>query len=69
MEDDGLFKAMVLSLTGQNLFVLTDYTGLDPEVSVSPGGADLLNGLPIYGIDYTGFPRPRTITLGLNAKF
>ncbi|MEP2936071.1 MAG: SusC/RagA family TonB-linked outer membrane protein [Gilvibacter sp.] len=72
MEDDGLFKSMVLSLTGQNLFVITDYSGLDPEVSVAPAasvGNDLLNGLPVYGIDYTAFPRPRTITIGLNAKF
>ncbi len=69
LEDGGLFTAMVLSVTGQNLFVITDYSGLDPEVSVSPGSGDLLNSLPVYGIDYTGFPRPRTITFGLNAKF
>lgn len=69
LDDDGLFKSMVLSVTGQNLFVITDYSGLDPEVSVSPGSEDLLNGLPVYGIDYTAFPRPRTITFGLNAKF
>ncbi|NNK72258.1 MAG: SusC/RagA family TonB-linked outer membrane protein [Flavobacteriaceae bacterium] len=66
---DGWFKSLVLSATGQNLFVITDYTGLDPEVSVSPGGGDLLNGLPVYGIDYTAFPNPRTFTIGLNAKF
>jgi len=69
LKEDSLFDALALSLTGQNLFVITDYSGLDPEVSVTPGGGDLLNGLPIFGIDYTSFPRPRTFTLGLNAKF
>ena len=53
----------------QKIFVITDYTGLDPEVSSSPGGDDLLNGLPVFGIDYAAYPRPRTFTLGLNAKF
>lgn len=66
---EGLFKSMRLSLNGQNLFVITDYSGLDPEVSVQPGAGDLLNGLPTAGIDYTSFPRPRIWTIGLNATF
>tara|TARA_R110002051_G_scaffold141279_1_gene214279 strand:+ start:3079 stop:6186 length:3108 start_codon:yes stop_codon:yes gene_type:complete len=66
---EGLFKTMRLSLTGQNLFVITDYSGLDPEVSVVPAGGDLLNGLPIAGIDYSAFPRPRTYTIGFNVTF
>lgn len=66
---EGLFKSLRLSLTGQNLFLITDYSGLDPEISSQPAGGDLLNGLPTAGIDYTGFPRPRTVTFGLNATF
>lgn len=69
VEDGGLFNSLQLSLIGQNIFVITDYSGLDPEVSVSPGGGDLLNGFPVYGIDYTAFPRPRTFSFGINAKF
>ncbi len=69
LQEDAFFKSLVLSATGQNLFVITDYTGLDPEVSSSPGGGDLLNGLPVAGIDYGAYPRPRTVTFGLNAKF
>jgi len=65
----GFFKSMRFNLTGQNLFVLTSYSGLDPEVSVVPGGGDLLNGLPIAGIDYTSFPRPRIYSLGVNLTF
>ena len=69
LKDIGFFKSMRFNLTGQNLFVLTSYSGLDPEVSVVPGGGDLLNGLPIAGIDYTSFPRPRIYSLGVNLTF
>jgi iron complex outermembrane receptor protein len=64
LSGEGLFKSMVFSLTGQNLFVITDYSGLDPEVSSRTS-----NGLPTLGIDYGAFPNPRTITFGINAKF
>ncbi|MCX8491757.1 MAG: hypothetical protein ORN54_11880, partial [Cyclobacteriaceae bacterium] len=58
-------------LNGQNLFLITNYSGLDPEVSSSPSsvGNDLLNALPTAGIDYAAYPRPRVFTIGLNASF
>ncbi|WP_189603452.1 SusC/RagA family TonB-linked outer membrane protein [Salinimicrobium marinum] len=43
------------SLTAQNLFTITDYEGLDPEIS--------------GGIDNNFYPRPRTFVLGLNIIF
>ncbi|WP_297764994.1 SusC/RagA family TonB-linked outer membrane protein [uncultured Muriicola sp.] len=64
---DGLFKTLRLSVTGQNLFLITDYSGLDPEVTSNTG--DLGSGVPTRGIDWAAFPNPRTITLGLNASF
>ncbi|TXE09721.1 TonB-dependent receptor [Seonamhaeicola algicola] len=42
----------------QNVFVITNYTGLDPEVT----GTD-------PGIDNLIYPRPRTILAGANFKF
>ncbi|WP_420603932.1 SusC/RagA family TonB-linked outer membrane protein [Flagellimonas sp.] len=74
LSGDGALKSLRLSVTGQNLFLITDYSGLDPEISVQPGTpnngvSDLLNGIPTAGIDYTAFPRPRTVTFGLNATF
>lgn len=69
LSGDGLFKSIRINVTGQNLFVITDYSGLDPEVSVTPATADLLNGLPTAGIDYSSFPRPRIFTIGFNATF
>ena len=44
-----------LTAAGQNLLVLTKYSGLDPERA--------------YGIDSNFYPLPRTITLGLNVGF
>ncbi|RDV16806.1 TonB-dependent receptor [Pontibacter diazotrophicus] len=41
-----------LSATGQNLLVITNYSGLDPEVA--------------GGIDNAFYPRPRIFSLGLN---
>ncbi|MGC1472098.1 MAG: SusC/RagA family TonB-linked outer membrane protein [Psychroserpens sp.] len=63
--DKNFFKSIRASITGQNLFVITPYSGLDPEVDTPSS----LNNIPSAGIDYTSFPRPRTFTLGLNATF
>lgn len=64
-EGSSFFKTMRFSLTGQNLFVITPYSGLDPEVDVPKA----LNNIPSAGIDYTSYPRARTYTFGLNATF
>jgi hypothetical protein len=50
-----------LGVTGQNLFVITDYSGYDPEVNVDKS----IGGVPSLGIDYTAFPRPRTFTFNV----
>jgi len=65
LKENSFLKSMRFSLTGQNLFVITPYSGLDPEVDTPSS----LNNIPSFGIDYTSFPRPRTFTLGLNATF
>ncbi|WP_190809975.1 SusC/RagA family TonB-linked outer membrane protein [Flagellimonas sp. S3867] len=67
LSGDGTFKSLRLSLTGQNLFLITDYSGLDPEITVNTG--DLGSGIPSRGIDWSGFPNPRTVTFGINASF
>lgn len=69
LSEGSSFDSLRLSLTGQNLFLFTDYSGLDPEISVNPAGYELLNGLPTAGMDWTAYPRARTFTLGLSARF
>lgn len=52
-----------VSFTVQNAFVITDYSGLDPEIN---SGSKLG---PNVGIDNSIYPRPRTYMLGLNLNF
>ncbi|MCZ4245159.1 SusC/RagA family TonB-linked outer membrane protein [Pedobacter punctiformis] len=55
-------KALNVYVNGQNLFVITKYTGFDPEVNTSKS----VNGVPSAGIDYIGYPTARTFNLGVN---
>ncbi|KPM32748.1 Outer membrane protein [Croceitalea dokdonensis DOKDO 023] len=67
LKDGSAFKSLRLSVNGQNLFLVTDYTGVDPEVTVPT--ASLGSGIPTRGVDWSAFPNPRIITLGVNATF
>ncbi len=58
-------NGMVVSLTGQNLITLTNYSGFDPEINT----VNLRNGVPSAGIEYIPYPTARVILLGLNASF
>lgn len=69
LSEGGFISNLRIYANAQNLFLITDYSGLDPEVSSQPANADLLNELPTAGIDYTSYPRPRVFTLGLNVTF
>ncbi|WP_370635330.1 SusC/RagA family TonB-linked outer membrane protein [Pedobacter sp. Leaf170] len=55
-------KALNVYVNGQNLFVITNYTGFDPEVNVNKG----VSGVPSAGIDYTAYPTARTFNFGVN---
>jgi len=61
----GKFSNIAVSLTGQNLFVFTNYSGFDPEINT----VNLRNGVPSSGIEYIPYPTSRTFVLGLNAAF
>jgi iron complex outermembrane receptor protein len=54
-----------ISLTGQNLFTITDYSGFDPEVNTG----NSIGGIQTFGIDRFTYPTARTILLGLNVAF
>ena len=62
---DQWVKGIRLSVTGQNLFVATQYDGYDPEVNTDR----TINGVSSYGIDYMSYPKARTVLLGLNVSF
>lgn len=65
VSEDGFIKGLRASFTAQNLFLITDYSGLDPEVNTNKSR----DGVPSLGIDYTSYPRARTFTIGFNATF
>ena len=49
--------------TGYNVFVMTNYSGFDPEVSTR-------RKTPLSpGVDYSAYPRSRQIVFGLNLTF
>lgn len=52
-----------LSFSAQNLFTITNYSGADPEA------ASMGKTVTEAGIDYTGYPNPRTFLFGLNMSF
>ncbi|MDI5894743.1 SusC/RagA family TonB-linked outer membrane protein [Flavobacterium algoritolerans] len=58
-------SSMRFSLTGQNLFVITDYDGYDPEVNTDRS----VDGVTSYGIDYLSYPKARTFLFGFNVSF
>uniref|UniRef100_UPI004048CAF3 SusC/RagA family TonB-linked outer membrane protein n=1 Tax=Mariniflexile sp. TaxID=1979402 RepID=UPI004048CAF3 len=50
-------------LTANNVFIITDYSGLDPEVSTR-------RRTPLTpGVDYSPYPRSRQLVFGLNLNF
>jgi TonB-linked SusC/RagA family outer membrane protein len=48
-----------------NVFTVTKYRGLDPEISTTGSFGDPL----AYGVDYGNYPQPRTYRLGFNVQF
>lgn len=53
-----------LSLTANNLFVITKYSGYDPEVNADHSAS----GVPSIGIDWTTYPKARTVLFGINVE-
>ena len=51
-----------ISLSAQNLFTITGYSGMDPETAA-------MGSVTEAGIDWTGYPNPRTFLLGVNLNF
>ncbi len=55
------FRNLRLYFSADNLFVITDYSGYDPEINTFTD-----DGITALGLDYTNVPKARTFTLGLN---
>ena len=55
-------KGLNIFVTGTNLFVLTKFTGFDPEVNDEAG----TGGYPSRSLEAIPYPTPRMISFGLN---
>ncbi|MDO6492554.1 MULTISPECIES: SusC/RagA family TonB-linked outer membrane protein [unclassified Cellulophaga] len=73
-------KDLRVSLNLQNVFVITSYSGYDPDVASTNGGrANINSGVPGVrtavnpllgrGLDARSYPNARTISLGVTASF
>lgn len=58
------FKGLRFSVTGRNLFLLTKYTGCDPQISAGKSG-----GTGKMGIDDFSVPSTRSFNFSINATF
>lgn len=54
-------KSISVFATAQNLYTWTNYSGMDPEVSVA-------NSVLTPGFDYSAYPREQTFVFGLRAS-
>ncbi|MDR7209394.1 TonB-dependent receptor [Flavobacterium piscis] len=62
---DNIMDNLRLTITGQNLFVITKYSGYDPEINTGTSVGEV----QAFGIDYFSYPKSRTVLFGLNVAF
>ncbi|KEO75903.1 SusC/RagA family TonB-linked outer membrane protein [Anditalea andensis] len=60
-----VFQNISFTVTGQNLFVWTKYSGFDPEVNTGAASG----GIQTFGIDRFTYPRARTVMAGIHVTF
>ncbi len=58
-----VLKNATLFVTGRNLWLSTNYTGVDPETSLTGAGSN------VSGFDYFNMPSTRSFIVGLRAGF
>ncbi|MDD4609100.1 MAG: SusC/RagA family TonB-linked outer membrane protein [Bacteroidaceae bacterium] len=59
-------KGCMFTLTGNNLILITNYDGLDPEASAAGSG---VTGSSSVGMDYCGVPATMGMSFGVNLTF
>jgi TonB-linked SusC/RagA family outer membrane protein len=66
LKKQNVIKGLRATVSGTNLFVITNYKGLDPEVAVSGSGT---GGSGSAGVDYCGIPALAGVSFGINITF
>jgi hypothetical protein len=65
LEKTKVFAGARVYVSGSNLFIVTDYTGLDPEVQTYGSDESQLRS----GTDQGNIPQPRTVQAGIQIQF
>ena len=65
LKNQNVIKGISATAVGTNLLTLTNYKGMDPEVSAAGG----TGGSGSTGIDYLGVPAVASLTFGINLTF
>ena len=66
----GWFQNIRIYIQEQNLFTLTNYTGLDPALpTIQTTGSSGNQSDQAMGIDYGPYPANRIFSIGINANF
>lgn len=67
-QTNGFIKGGRIQVTAQNLFLLTNYSGIEPQVEAN-GGTRQTRGIGSLSRDITNTPSPRTFTFTLSCDF
>ncbi|WP_072999856.1 TonB-dependent receptor [Mariniphaga anaerophila] len=65
----GFFDAAQLYVSGTNLFTITKYSGLDPEVNTRGSDSGNVANRLWMGIDQNGYPNAKVYAIGLKLSF
>jgi TonB-linked SusC/RagA family outer membrane protein len=63
LDDNSFFDSAYVSISGQNLWLLTNYSGFDPEVNSFAFDPSRV------GIDWNSFPNQKSYAISLNLSF
>jgi TonB-linked SusC/RagA family outer membrane protein len=56
-------------ISGANLFTVTKYSGVDPEIGTSSANSGVSGAQTAYGVDEGAYPNQRTFLFGVNLHF
>lgn len=62
-----LVKSATVFITGTDLFIITNYSGMDPNVNALTAATS--RGIGGAGIDYGAIPTPRGVNFGIKVQF
>jgi len=65
LNKQGLFESVSVFITGTNLFLITNYTGADPNTNTT---GPLAGGIAGAGFDFGTFSVPRSVAFGISVR-